>query len=300
MRGVKDNIQEIASGLDWLTASSLTQDNASREFTGFMRYILAREHNQKADVKKLAFGEYSGQQVGGVQALFRARDGHQMLRFFGETTPWYASELMASGVPFKPTRIDGQITARFKEPREKYGRTCQNRVERHDKAQGKKTHTPIDAYTRMKGDSGITIGSRTSAVYTRIYDWQLKHQKETDQRIWRFEVELKEEAAMNFWHSYRASSEPDKLCAEMVATRLKKLGIDETGFGKLEPRAIAGTKKATEDELKLKHFETAIIPFICKLSDRGNRAKMMELALKYGLIDSSGVFLPETNEGQRK
>jgi hypothetical protein len=291
MKGVKNNILEYDSGLDWLTASSISSDKRARKFNAFARYILNRERDEKTEAKKFGFGQYQGIAVPGIQYAKRPSDGHEMLRFMGESTAFYAAELIANDVPFNTTRVDAAITARFIHPSAVYGRLIRDRVEENDARQQKKRHTPLDCYKRMKGDSGVTIGSRTSDVYSRIYDWELKHKTETTQSLWRYEVELKGVAAIEFWHRYQQSLERPKLCAEMVTTRLKKYGVSETGLDNLAPCPISGTKPATDDEKKLEHFRKSLIPFISKLAERGNRAAMCKLAYEAGLVDENGVFL---------
>lgn len=293
MRGVKNNIAELTSGLDWLTLSSFSDEIRRSNFLEFTRYILARERETKQDVKELRIGEYQGVQVGEIQAVERQRDNHLMLRFFGDSTGQYAEEAIVNELDCKCTRIDAQILARFKVPANKYGAVLRRRVEANDARLGKKNFTPIDSYTRMKGDSGITVGARTGAIYSRIYDWELKHNKETTQTLWRYEVELKQEAATDFWMRYQNASDQPTLCAEMVATRLKKLGIAETGFEHLKPQPISGTRKKSDDEMKLRYFEKSVIPFILKMVESGNEAGIKELLSRYQIIDENGVFLPQ-------
>ncbi len=291
MKGVKNNILEYEAGLDWLTASSISSDKRARKFAAFARYILNRERDEKTEAKKLSFGDYQGIAVPGIQYVKRRSDGHEMLRFMGESTAFYAAELIANEVPFNTTRIDGAITARFIESSAVYGRLIRDRVEANDARLKKKRHTPLDCYKRMHGDSGVTIGARTSDVYSRIYDWELKHKTETTQSLWRYEVELKGVAAIDFWSHYQQSLERPKLCAEMVTTRLKKHGISETGLDNLAPCPISGTKAATDDEKKIEHFRKSVIPFISKMAERGNAVAMCQLAYEAGIVDENGVFL---------
>jgi hypothetical protein len=295
MRGQKDNIKEYESGLDWLTASSIKHHKSATEFRGLAVYLLNSVRGEGETKKEFGFGDYSGVQARDIQFVKRAKDGHMMLRFFGESTDFYAAEIIASGVPLKVTRIDGQITARFKEPTLRYGTTCRQRVEKADKKRGGVTQTTLALYKKFRADSGVTIGAREGAVYSRIYDWALKHQKITTFDLWRFEVELKEEAAPDFWNRYKLSENRPKLCAEMVKTRLEKVGVCETGFSHLEPCKISGTKKGTDIEAKQRYFVQTVLPYINKLSNLGLDDWMRQEAFKYGLTDEKDVFLPKKN-----
>jgi hypothetical protein len=293
MRGQKDRIETFSSGLDWLTVSQINQYKSKREFLDFACYVFNGVRAEKLIKKPIRFGEYEGWQVEGVQHIIRARDGHQMLRFFGDTTDHWAAELLASGVYFKPTRADAAITAKFSEPEKRYAKKIRARIEAHDAKSKGKIFTTFDTYQRMHGDSGVTIGSRSGAQYLRIYDWALKHGIETNQDLWRFEAEMKAEAAVDFWNKYKEATDKSKLCAEVVKARLQKHGVCETGFKHLEPCKISSAQPPTDDERTKAYYVSTILPWFGKRAGGSLDDFFRDEALKFGLIDENGIFLPK-------
>ncbi len=291
MASPKSRIQEYSSGLDWLTLTAFSSDLQRREFRAFVR-DLKRELVSRGEMGvEMKAGEYQGQNFNGIRLLTRPRDNHDMIAASGEATPVFAALAVEKDLCGKCTRIDAQITARLEKPDPKFAQKIRDTIRKLEKAQGRTQQTPLATHEAAHGDEGIGIGNRKSAIYGRVYDWDLKHRKERNSVLWRLEAELKQEAAITGWSRYRESRNPGRLCAEMVATRFEKWGVKDPAFLDLEKCVINGTRPLTDAEGRMRHAENMVVPFLSKIVEDGNRDALIELFARYGLLDVSGVFL---------
>jgi hypothetical protein len=286
---MQPKIAEYSSGLDWLTFTSHSDEEQRQSFVEWQRRKREFLRKEGVSAREAKMQAYRGERLGDWEFLQRCYDGHHMVRCHGDGANDLAQEIIESNVQGKCTRIDAQITATFDSGNPRYADLLKRQVRAKEQRNAARARQKLSLHEGCTADTGLTLGDRSSAVYFRIYDYEAKHCLSTSTRVWRFEGELKGEAATQFWQQYRLSREPHKLCARTVNTRLQKYGIYEEAFSHMDANPVSGTKPASDIEKRKQYTQKTLLPHLAKSVELGLVDFLLGALQEHGILDSLGL-----------
>lgn len=291
MNEPKTELVSHDAALDWVTLSAPMEPGHLDKFHAWMQQMQRDLQGGENPEKEVREGAYRGVKIGTWQFKHRAFDGHCKVNVEGRDAEAAIEMIEGAGIGYRITRLDGQITGRHKRPNLDYASELRDIVRAFRSEKGARQRQAMATFSDVVADTGITLGSRASAVYCRVYDYEAKHCNETTHSLWRYEVEHKEDAAPRFAQEWLKSDNRRELVARVVSSRLEKFGIPLGGIGMLEKLLIAGTKTPGSVESRLKYTEKMIVPFLARLAQDGAEDEIKELFRRYCLTDSGNVLL---------
>lgn len=285
-------ITEYTSGLDWITASAFLEHGAEQQFRTFSQDLKSQlKRGTDVEVMEVKAGGYTGEKIGSWQFKHRALDNHRIIAVEGRDAETLFKMLIEQKILFRPTRLDGQLTGRHSTSHLDYAREISDTVREFRAKKKTRKRQTMAQFSGSSADTGVTIGSRTSSVYCRIYDWEAKHALATNHNLWRYEIEYKAEAAQRFADLLIRDGCTQDTITRAVTSRLAKYNILLDGVKDMEPAVINTTKTKGTTQSRLKHLEKSVIPFIEALWREGAVDEIKALFLKHGLTDADGILL---------
>jgi hypothetical protein len=179
----------VSSGIDWLTASSGNLAVCQKAYDLWEKMKADRLEPATPPEKSNWYG-YKGEKVPG--AFYGERADGACMRVSGDVAAFYGPTMLVAGL--RPSRLDLQIT------HWSYIRPTQLLKDHFRQvatlADSGHLHRKVRFWRDLTGPTGMAVGSRQSRKYLRIYDkGKESRQPDYDGAI-RYEVELKEEAAV--------------------------------------------------------------------------------------------------------
>jgi hypothetical protein len=284
-------VKAYNSAVDGIALSTPKNPMDHLRFVTFMNTLEKALETDETEIGPCGLRGYKGRKVAGVAFGHRQSDNHNRIWATGPNADFVVQAAIDAKLACKCTRVDPALTYELTHPFRFYGDYLRRRIRAHEKANGVEKRTPFTLFEQSDQDSGGTIGHRSSAIYPRIYDYQLYHHKESEQRIWRAELELKEEAAERAWEIVKASRDRPKTCASIVKARLELHGICPKGLEDSEPIEIVGTRPPTDWDRWFKWFQSTVIPSMDKRVGQGKFEEIRDALEKAGFVDGDGVFV---------
>lgn len=283
-RSLQD-VQEFGASLDWLTFTASTDVDEAGEFHRFARDYMQREQTRWSEVKERKIGGYTGLNVHESSWVRRAHDGHEMLVASGETANRLAEEVITYAIPGRCTRIDAQVSARCSGPDWTYPERIRAEIQRARAEEGKLRRKKIALFDSDFGNSGLTVGSRSSSRYVRVYDWDAKHSGGATAKFWRHEAEFKAEAAKAFFNGYRNSTNRSTYCAGVVKRTLESMDIPCSWMADVDAVAVVVGRKITTTEKRLAYMKKVVMPMMLDLYRSGAEDELRTMLQEHGLAD---------------
>lgn len=212
-------------------------------------------------VKKDGLQGFTGESCGPV--FYGRNDTHFMLQASGAAADELFPEL--PWVELHCTRIDLQVTMQYTEDHATLGQWLgQQRAKGYER-----NSRPVKPRQGLhvgygRGDT-LSIGSRSSPRYGRIYDKQRESKDERYSHCWRFEIEYKDPVADNIVEFLRHSPSMDRAVAGAVAGQLQEWGIALAV--PTEPVLVAGSigRREYDSDRAIKWLETQVRPTVERL-----------------------------------
>lgn len=277
------DVEKYECGLDWATFSSQRKAEDEEEFAAFGYDYLERFRQQGHERKNAHIRDYVGVRVSNTWFVKRPSDGHMLLVASGPESKGLAEEVIYHDIATVPTRLDIAATAKCRNPAPDYPNGIRENIKRVRSCEGKKQRQIMAVFEHKNGATGLTLGSRTSEVYGRVYDWEAKHCGSAQFRLWRHEIEYKAGAARRLWQSYKNVQKPEDVIIPTMAARLEKWAIPCPWLPDKGRLDIVGTKEKTTDEKRLEHLEKVVVPFLKGLCDRGYEIDVARILRDAGL-----------------
>lgn len=278
-------VQEFGASLDWATLTSPMAPDEAREFHSYARDYMQREQARWAQVKEAKLGAYVGIKVGDTAWVKRKADGHEMLIASGDVANRLVEDVIAHGVNARPTRIDCQATARCSRPAWYYPETCRAVIHATGLESGRKRRKKISLFDSDRGNTGLTIGARSSQSYLRIYDWDAKHGDRANATLWRHEAEFKADKARAFLEGYRNSQNRAPYCAGVMKATLASVDVPCSWLSDVEAVQVVVGRKITTDEKRLFYIRKVVAPMLQTLVASGYGRQLREIFQEHHLAD---------------
>lgn len=278
-------VQEFGASLDWLTltAPKLKQDAAA--FHAFAVEHMKQEREITGEREKHRIRNYAGIKCGKTALVCREVDDHEMLVAEGEVANRLAEEVIRHGITAKCTRIDLQVTARAGTADFTYPERLREHLLRAREEEGKLRRKKVTLFDSHLGNSGCTIGSRSSTRYVRIYDWDAKHGEGARGELWRHEAEFKDDAARACFEGYRNQPDRRAFAAGVVKRTLNSMRVQTPWMDDLDAVSVVVGRKQTTAEKRLKYLDTVVFPMMAELLKNGNQQEVLALMEKYRIME---------------
>lgn len=276
-------VVEFGIALDWATFSAPSEEGQSAQFGAFAREYMRREKERWQHSEEQKLGAYVGIRIGDTSHVRRAYDGHEMLIATGEESNRLAEEVIIHEIPTRPTRLDVRATARTEKAAPRYPEELREFILRVRKEAGKECNKKMALFDGGLGCTGITIGSRSSECYGRIYDHDAKHNKHATAKIWAHEAEYKGDSARGLFDGYKGAENRTKYLAGVTRRRLEKWNVPCPWLGEHDKISIMRGHKATTDEQRLAYIDSVVLPMLSGLVERGRKDELEVLIKKHGL-----------------
>lgn len=241
-RGVKCSGQSSSSrygtigcaGVDWVTCTAPRHGESERFLDQLATALLS--YNDSCGNELVEAGAHGYKLVSSQGVSWGVRDSDVMLRLSGElAAEWWAE---AVGYAGNVSRLDLQVTVKLREPvplAQLAARAAKRfqEGERGTRGRGRVGKPPVLVLGHGSGDT-CYLGSRQSAVFCRLYDKGCESGNVAaglceEGEVWRYEIELHDEAATMAAHELRAARERGESVegriAAMVSGEFKRRGV---------------------------------------------------------------------------
>lgn len=279
------NVSEFGVRLDWATFSAPIDEEEAYDFAQFAEYYMAQEKALFEVVDKQRLGAYNGIRIGDTSYVKRAYDGHEMLIASGTQSNHLTEEVIRYGIKTRATRLDVRATARTKEAAPRYPERLRGHILRVREKKGKEFIKKMALFDGGCGNTGVTIGSRTSESYGRIYDDEAKHGACATALVWAHEAEFKGDTSQGLFEGLTAEGFTPKYLAGVMRRRLERWDVPCAWLGDSDKITIMRTTKESTDEKRLRYVDRTLLPILSGLVDRNQRDALRALIVKHGLDD---------------
>ncbi len=275
---------------DWITLSAPTQARRLGAFKERVGDLWETIKSENPKPQRFGMSGYEGEKFDGVSYGVRSYDLHACLVAHGHRADAIVQWAIENDLDAECKRFDASVLTTFRRSVPFYGEILRRATRKHQLAQGRTERIPFTLFEKAKQDTGAYLGSRGSAIFTRVYDSDLYHKGESNQTRFNHEVELTGVAAVNTWGKMREAENRAKLCAEIVTTRLKKEGICPKGIEHLELSPVSGTKQRSEFEVWFAWFQRSALPRAKREMLDGHAPEVKAALIKAGILTPKGCF----------
>lgn len=255
-----DNVQLAGAGIDWITCTATSPAGRSNLTRLWAKYS-AQESRKGAATKKSAFQGFQGAGCGAV--FFGRREEVLLFRVSSSLADEVFPELDHQEV--KLTRIDLQLTFRLAAYN---GRIAEELADRRERARQDPAAPLVPSQSLLKGfgrGDTLTIGSRSSPRYGRIYDKQKESATEAYERCWRYEIEYKRVMAPKV--AQWLAGQPDRAAAIVGAVKGEFEGWGIECPTNAAPARVAGSigRRTFDTDRALAWLRSQVAPSVEKL-----------------------------------
>lgn len=262
------------SGIDWLT---LSFPAGSEEIDRAMRRselaMMALDQGRNG-IKKQSVQGYDGYACYGYFSGIR-EDG-LLIRASGREAKLAETICREENWDARCTRLDLQITVEDRGGENDIGVRVQKEIAAAEAALPEKQRRNLAIYKIRGRDSGLTIGSRTSQRYSRIYDKSLEQRHKIAPNLWRFEVEFKGQQARLMYKMLMQAVSGRWLALSVVKTTFELHGVDMSFVGNSEPLELPSQYRQNDDERRLNWLKSHVNRTVQELKSRGLENEVRE------------------------
>lgn len=195
-------------GVDWLTCTA-TGGFAVDGLEAIARRELLLQKEAGQTIRPASWQGYVGHR--GENIFYGCRPKEAALTLSGASPLPLIKECIEAAT--NVSRIDLQITVRHEQPYMSYGKLAYSLLEDGGTRPGRKPI--ITRIHKTAPGETISVGSRLSDQYGRVYDHGVKHGTSAPGTAWRHEVEFKRDSAL---HIARQITLPDKALDSIART----------------------------------------------------------------------------------
>lgn len=268
------------AGIDWLTMTCKAGEAGDARPQALLKELITADWyvgQSGVDTTAWRWNGYEGWAYGPLRWGFR-EDG-QIIRLSGPSARLATSIRWTPA--WRPTRIDLQATVVYPAASSEtidgiLGAVLLERASR----EGRRYRVN---HIRGMGDGDtITIGSRSSEKYVRVYDKYAESAGEYPRGSVRYELEAKGELAKKLWPEIALATDPMQSVGELVGSLLAYYGIPVPELSEGTPsRVWASLPRTTDLESRLAWLDRSVRPMVERLILAGHKSDV-ERALGLG------------------
>jgi len=286
----REGVEEVYAGVDWISCSLPKEASTHWVWVSACRAIVEEIAQEGHKLEARTLNGYMGLAAGG--SFYGVRDDGAYVQISSYRADSYLSRIYRADLHI--SRLDVQVTVRFKHNRPELGRYWRQ------KASDANTALPAGRRRRiwnMEGDDGgytLYIGSPTSDQRARIYNKAVQSEDPAYQRCWRFEVVFRNHLATS-WTERIAGFGVLRadLCAQIVETWLLGRGIKPPWFYRGAPITLPLFNETPSDaEKKLTWLKEQVRPALRWLYENDRISEALQaLGLEMVTEDEEGYTL---------
>lgn len=257
----------IDSGFDWLTFTSTPKMDEHLEFQKTALEFVDMLRDSGVKVEEKTINNYEGFKAG--ETFFGRRTDSAMWRTSGVMSRHVAAFARSAGITPRCTRADLQQTietaggetarlGRILADARKMG-VGDAKTERQKRAE----FYEADVVT------GAAFGSRSSAIFCRIYRADLRHPARFSSPALRCEAEFKAERSQQIWEQYYCATNDVALSCSYVAGEFLKRGISEPLQAEFAPCRLPPIGRSGSDEKCVHWIKNTVCKTIARLVKAG-------------------------------
>jgi DNA relaxase NicK len=262
----------IESGYDYVTMTAKTSEDIML-LKNWADTAMLKIHLQGNEIKPSSPMGYVGWQVGAVFGGSR-HDGY-MLRVSGAGAAEAFLACYSGSV--RVTRLDIQVTLRCSVDYDRYAEDLAQATFSNRKTLTGKNWPKLNLHNAFGEGDTLKVGKRHCRRYGRIYNKWMETGEEYYRNCWRFEVEYKRQMATIYADALRGCND------------LREIGVrtfDQlSGWGVPYPicsmasngEPLAGPKKETDADRKLRWIKKQVTPTIGWLREMGYEGELADL-----------------------
>lgn len=257
----------VSAGIDWLTVTMRPDFPQLRELEGLVMAEHAQAKERGETVKMTSPQGYVG--AASDHIFFGAREDGYMMRLSSDAADKLHKELLCCEPEYKVTRIDLQVSAKRRPEDVNFAPRMRAAVRAFEAEAGRKRQIKLSTVEDAAGGNSLTLFSRSSECFFRVYDKSAEQRHKIEANIVRFEGEFKGDTARAVWGMVKKTKDTKKLAKSLLATRLQKVGISEPWMHKQRVIEIPTVYVATDDERRLEYLSNHVKGIIDRLRDAG-------------------------------
>lgn len=284
----------IEDRVDWLTATTLIKDASGQDQVEraivLGSDLLRASQSEGNDLRRWKWMGFEGYTAGKVAV---GKNNHGLIfRLSSDKAAAHYKEVVE--VATNVSRVDCAATVRLN------GAWSDLSREHHAEALAyQREHNPRLRVTRIDGGKhgcSLTVGSRSSNSYGRIYDKHAESKDEAYRDCWRYEVEFKSDdakfVAMNLAENHDAGVTPAAICGAWF--RRRHIALRQFITGSPLRRS---SQLATDDHRRLCWFRSHVRRTVIELLSRGHRDAVLDaLGLSQIASGIKGEISPSLTE----
>lgn len=268
-----DNPVSVASaGIDYF-CFTMKHDNPEVITTQNRFMQLMTEAIQAGDSEKIA----SPQGYGGFMTkhlFFGSRQDGVMFRASSSIADQVAREVLYSGTEVKATRIDFQTTIKSERPMRGFASQIHGSIRDSGERKGRQSKIKTTLIEDPGGGDSISVGSRSSSRFLRVYDKSAEQRWQIEGNQYRFELEVKKGQAVGCWDMVKSAADVRYLSMSLVAGALLVRGLPVPWSEECQPMDLPSTYYQTNDERRAKWIIEQVAPVARRIDDPGLRARI--------------------------
>lgn len=253
-----------SSGCDYITLTAKPGRHMSRlgEIAKAHRHLMERDGFHVKPIKALG---YTGEKYGNW--FYGVRDDGAMLRVSGDDANTVVDAL--EDLVVNCSRIDVQITVKSVPSNALWAVWAASEAESRRKSEVGCNWASLSLLNRFGRGDTLTVGSRTSEKYGRLYDKDRESLDPSYGGCWRYEVEYKGEHAKSALQRLRTSPSLAQAAGMLAMQQWRAwcVPIPDVGLAETAPLFIEKTK--TDVERKKDWLMSQVLPSLAWLVDNG-------------------------------
>lgn len=258
------------AGLDWVTATTRTTEVVER---GKEVYQEWRDVVGRLGVREQAerWMQYSGVSCGGF--FIGEADQGKIIRMSGTAAASCGEYALQGG--WRPSRLDVQATVITEQSSDGYARTLAQRALEHIKEHSNGRPIKVTLTESFGHGDTLTLGSRSSVAYGRVYDKHKESKGQYPVGAWRYEVEYKQALAREASSRYLASVDKTSCVLSLVMGHLQKGGIEMPLDISVPADILTLERLEASDERSIRWLRTTVAPTVRRLVQAGKIREVM-------------------------
>lgn len=248
----------VECGVDWITATAGTGGRSTALMNRAHEWVEERG-SEGYQIKHWAWNGYVGATVDGCS--FGKRPDGTIIRLSSSMARrhWKSAMVFADNV----SRFDVQTTVLDREGESNIALNAYRKA-----GENAQIHSGICRSQYIESTptgSTLSIGSRASDRYLRLYDKTAESDGEYPNRCWRYEVEYKQRRAYKVASDTLASRHEASAVHNRVRACFNNYGLNVAGEGPSLGWRDAGIVRATDDQRRLEWVRRCIRPVVGRL-----------------------------------
>lgn len=257
------------AGVDYVTLTLKKGDKSFDSAVAMCEKMLTDYAAGGEEAKPSNLQGYQGFTVGRLFAGWR--DDGLMIRASSEVAKYVESVVRESGIRFRCTRLDLQVTAKLRpEEADVAQRVCEARAG-SERPNGRKKAATSVIYKNSHVYSGLSLGSRVSGRFARLYDKSLEQRGLVEDGLWRYECEFKRKLADYLWAALMKAPRGYWFACSIVKAEFEGHGVDMAFIESATGIEMPSSYEPTSEEKKLGWLENHVRSSVLWLIERGKR-----------------------------